>query len=395
MLPESERVRALAAAERLVASLSRPNVSEGERVEALRDAGSIVSSLEGTEDAMLKFAFTPTTWMAIRTFVQLKVFALLSEKEETSLYDVSERTQADELLLRRLFRVLTAAGFVAEKGAGLYGPTKWTRYLSLRTTEAMVVHYYDFGTQILAKTPHYLDQTGYPNPNDGRNGPFQSAFNCPGEGAFDWLRRPENVGQWEAANTFFEGDRGSRPSWVTWFPVQEKLIDGSKPDTPLLVDVAGGRGHDLKEFVDKFPKSGSFVLQDQQPVLDSATSLPSTVRKQSINFFRESPVKGARIYFMKFIIHDWPDEESLTILRNISASMTKGYSYLVIHDFILPDQGCHLIAAQWDLLMMVSLSAMERSESQWRGLIERAGLQLEGLYQPPGDGQGIIIATLA
>lgn len=74
--------------------------------------------------------------------------------------------------------------------------------------------------------------------------------------------------------------------------------------------------------------------------------------------------------------------------------MTKGYSYLVINDFVLPDQDCPIISAQWDLMMMIYMSGMERSEAQWRKLIKNAGLQLEGLYQPPGDGQGIIVATL-
>lgn len=58
MLPESERIQTLETAKRLVASLEKPNVSEDARVEALRGAGSIVSSLEETEDALLKFAYT-------------------------------------------------------------------------------------------------------------------------------------------------------------------------------------------------------------------------------------------------------------------------------------------------------------------------------------------------
>ncbi|ROV88726.1 hypothetical protein VMCG_10045 [Cytospora schulzeri] len=373
MLAESERVQALETAKRLVASLEKPNVSEGVRVEALRDAGTIVSSLEKTEDAMLKFAYTPTIWMCIRVFVQLKIFPMLSEKDETSIQEIRERTQADTLLLERLFRVLTGAGFVAEKGVRVYD-------------QGMLTH---------ATTPDYLEKTGYRNPNDSRNAPFQEAFKCPGEGLFEWLLRPENAKQWETLNTFFEGDRGSRPSWVTWFPAREKLIDGSNPDTPLLVDIGGGRGHDLMEFSEQFPNAGPLVLQDQQYVLDSATSLPDTVRKHTIDFFKESPVRGARIYFLKFVLHDWSDEASLTILRNISASMTKGYSYLVINDFILPDKDCPLISSLWDMQMMLVMAAMERSDTQWRDLMNKAGLQIEGLYQPPGDGQGIIVATLA
>lgn len=139
---------------------------------------------------------------------------------------------------------------------------------------------------MLATTPDYLEKNGYTNPNDGRNAPFQKGLKCPGEGLFEWLGRPENTRVWDLLNTFFEGDGGSRPSWVTWFPVQEKLIDGSSLDTPLLVDVGGGRGHDLMEFSEKFPNAGSLVLQDQQHVLDSATSLPDTVKKQVLGFLQ-------------------------------------------------------------------------------------------------------------
>lgn len=97
---------------------------------------------------------------------------------------------------------------------------------------------------------------------------------------------------------------------------------------------------------------------------------------------------------MKFIMHDYADPEALRILKHIRSSMKKGYSYLVINDFILPDTGCSLIAAEWDLMMLTLMSSMERTESQWRNLLGAAGLSIKGLYQPPGDGQGIILATL-
>lgn len=151
---------------------------------------------------------------------------------------------------------------------------------------------YDIGLKSIANTPDYLQQTGYRNPKDGQDGLFQAAFDCKGEGIFNWLERPENSVQWDAANSFFEGDRGSRASWVTWFPVQENLIDGSRLDSPLLVDVAGGRGHDLIEFHDRFPDVGTLVLQDQQSVLDDAVSLPVSIEKRKFDFFKEPPLKG-------------------------------------------------------------------------------------------------------
>lgn len=69
-------------------------------------------------------------------------------------------------------------------------------------------------------------------------------------------------------------------------------------------------------------------------------------------------------------------------------------SYLVINNFILPDVGFNLLSAKWDLMMMLVMSGLERTESQWKMLMEAAGLEIEGLYQPLGDGQGVIVANL-
>lgn len=62
----------------------------------------------------------------------------------------------------------------------------------------------------------------------------------------------------EDFNISIEGDRGSRPDCVDWFPVQEQLLDGFKPekDAVLLVDVAGGRGRDIALFKNKPRRSG-------------------------------------------------------------------------------------------------------------------------------------------
>lgn len=97
---------------------------------------------------------------------------------------------------------------------------------------------------------------------------------------------------------------------------------------------------------------------------------------------------------MKFIMHDWADDKCLTILKNVTSVMKKGYSNLIIEDFILPMTGCHLLPAMWDMQMMAMLSAMERNENQWRELLGKAGLEIEGFYPPPGDGTGIIVTKL-
>ncbi|KAF2967108.1 hypothetical protein GQX73_g6483 [Xylaria multiplex] len=389
---------ALKNASNVVALLSQgsdPFISEEVRAQALQAANLVIRALEKPEDGLIKFAFSPTTWMAIRVCAQLNVFDMITKHETISAAEIARIANADETLIRRLLRVLTAAGFVAEKGNGLYGPTHWTVHINSRLAQGMLKFIYDSSMLPIAQGVNWLKETGYRNPVDPQHGMFQAA-NQTDMPTFKWLTVPKNKEIWDNANTFFEGDRGSRPSWVTWFPTKEKFFpEGHQQEVPLLVDVAGGRGHDLMEFLDKYPDElGPFVLQDQQVVLDSALSLSPKIEKQPFDLFEDPPVKGARIYFMKFILHDYADEQCMQILRNVKASMVKGYSYLVINDFILPDVGCGLLQSQWDLMMMVLLSSMERTEAQWRALLESAGLSIEGLYLPPGDAQGIIVATL-
>lgn len=98
---------------------------------------------------------------------------------------------------------------------------------------------------------------------------------------------------------------------------------------------------------------------------------------------------------MKFILHDWSDEDSKAILSNIRYAMTKGYSQLVIEEFVLPDEACPLLPATWDLEMMVFCNSMERSRTAWKELLESVGLRVSGFWTPPRDGLSIIVSEVA
>ncbi|KAI0023868.1 S-adenosyl-L-methionine-dependent methyltransferase [Xylariomycetidae sp. FL0641] len=260
-----------------------------------------------------------------------------------------------------------------------------------RLAVGMIKFTYDLAMPQMAIGPKWFKQRGYGSPSEPGNGLFQAAFDTK-DLPFAWLSRPENKEHFDNGNTFFEGSGGPRPLWVTWFPVTEKFMQEQRKGCgPLLVDIGGGRGQSLAEFIDFFPgESGPFVLHDQEAVLSSTTSLSPKIEKRPLDFFREAPVTGARIYYMKSVLHDWIDEDCVRILKSVAASMTRGYSYLVLNEFVLPDTGCALLPATADIMMMAFVSGMERSETQWIKLLTTAGLTVEGFYQPPNAGQGII-----
>lgn len=104
---------------------------------------------------------------------------------------------------------------------------------------------------------------------------------------------------------------------------------------------------------------------------------------------------GARIYYMKFILHDWADAQCHEILQHLRTAMRKGYSKLIIEEFVLPDKDAPLSQTTLDWQMMVFCSSMERTRDHWKKLLTSAGFHVVKFWFPSRSGQGIIEAEVA
>lgn len=107
-------------------------------------------------------------------------------------------------------------------------------------------------------------------------------------------------------------------------------------------------------------------------------------------------IVDAHTYFFRHIFHDWPDTACGQILQHTVAAMRRGHSRIVIVDAVLPNVGVALGQVLLDINMM-AVGGTERTERQWRVLLEGAGLDVVGFRSPlPGDGSdGVIEAVLA
>ena len=95
------------------------------------------------------------------------------------------------------------------------------------------------------------------------------------------------------------------------------------------------------------------------------------------SFFESVPAE-ADAYFLRHIIHDWYDEQSLTILRNCHAAMRESDRLLVVESVIPP--GNEPSFGKWlDLTMMVMPGGKERTEAEYRELYAAAGFKLTGI----------------
>lgn len=103
---------------------------------------------------------------------------------------------------------------------------------------------------------------------------------------------------------------------------------------------------------------------------------------------------GARVYYMKWVLHYWSDEKCRVILNHIAAAMKKGYSKLLIEEFILPNTDAQLLPVMFDMTVMVAGPGMERTRSQWTALLKSSGLQVKKFWLPNGEAFGIVEAEL-
>lgn len=94
---------------------------------------------------------------------------------------------------------------------------------------------------------------------------------------------------------FMTGIRAARKHWIDWFPVESELLSATTTDEndTLLVDVGGGKGHDLERFLRQYPHTkGRLVLQDLPSALNIIQQLSSGIHPMPHDFFTPQPVKG-------------------------------------------------------------------------------------------------------
>jgi len=148
-----------------------------------------------------------------------------------------------------------------------------------------------------------------------------------------------------------------------------------------LMDVAGGHGYFICEALRRHPQMKGILL-DQPGVVEGAKCTLCDMRVddrcQPIagNFFDHIPA-GADAYFMQHIIHDWNDESALRILGNVRRALAaRPDGRLIVVDMVLPEDSQPHPGKLLDLLMLMFPGGRERTEAEWRSLLEKAGFTI-------------------
>ncbi len=204
----------------------------------------------------------------------------------------------------------------------------------------------------------YSVQTGKPG--------FEKHLGMP---FFDWLaRNPDEASMFSETMVGFNA---AEP------PAVAAAYDFSAAKT--VVDVGGATGNLLAAVLARHPGPRGVlfdlphVVRDA-PALIGARGLADRITIESGSFFEGVPA-GGDVYLLSHVIHDWSEEQCLTILGHCRRAMSPASRLLVI-EMVLPEGDTPHPGKLLDLMMLVGPGGRERTEPEYAALLAKAGLRL-------------------
>jgi hypothetical protein len=147
-----------------------------------------------------------------------------------------------------------------------------------------------------------------------------------------------------------------------------------------VVDVGGATGNLLGAILSRHagPRGVLFDLPHvvaDAPALLKARGVESRVSIESGSFFETVPA-GGDVYLLSHVIHDWSEGQCLTILGHCRKAM-KPDGRLLLVEMVLPPGDAPHPGKILDMVMLVLPGGEERTEEEYRVLLEKAGFRVE------------------
>jgi hypothetical protein len=251
-----------------------------------------------------------------------------------SVADLAGATGADIDTLQRILRALASEGVFAEDAPGTFSNTEVSAQLQDDGTRAFA---HLFGSVFYDAIERFPE-------------PLESDF-------WEWLAaHPDERAAFDAAMAGGKDRPADRLAALDW------------RDGEVVVDVGGGNGALLRALLQRRPELRGIVFDLPETVRDESM-LGDRIEFVSGSFFESVPAGDT--YVLSGILHDWNDERAGAILGTIRAAAPNHARVLVRESVLQPGNEPH--GAKWLDLLMLVIGGRERTESEWRALLDGAG----------------------
>jgi C-methyltransferase len=314
---------------------------------------------------MFEMILAAWTAQAIQVAAELGIADALTDGP-LSLAELANRVDADPDALRRLLRALISRGVFRQRLDDRYALNALAE--TLRTDAPFSLH----GYARLAGSPQHREH--WTLLVEAVRSGKAVVPGLRGKQAFDYLRdEPELAKLFNDAMTGIDG-----------LAAMAIVAGYSFEPYRTIVDVGGGHGGLLSSILTATPTARG-VLYDLPDVVAGASAVLAAqgvadrVRVEGGSFFDSVPT-GGDAYVLKNVLHDWPDEQAVAILRTVRAAAGADATVLLV-ETVLPEHDRDFAGKWVDLEMLVHADGRERSAAECRELLRQAGFRMKRVVQ--------------
>ncbi|MFC9508334.1 methyltransferase [Streptomyces sp. NPDC057002] len=321
-------------------------------------------------DRLVRLVFGSMAAQTVRAAVRLRIVELIGGTPRPAA-DVAADAGTAPQPMTRLLRALAGLGLLAEHAPGTFAVTPAGALLDSNRPGSLTSFVQMFTEPEIIRAWEHLDDSV-------RTGDvaFDTVF---GTDFFSHLaQRPELSSMFNAAMSQATAETAA---------ALPGAFDFGRFGS--VTDVGGGDGTLLAAVLTAFPGLDGVVYDTAEGLAQA----PETLRRHGLtdrcslaagDFFRSVP-EGSDLCLMKSILHDWPDEQAVTVLRHCRAALPPGGRVLILEP-VLPeavgtdgDGGTYLS----DLNMLVNVGGRERTREDFEELCHAAGLSLVAVTPLP------------
>jgi cyclopropane fatty-acyl-phospholipid synthase-like methyltransferase len=299
-----------------------------------------------------------------------------------SSVDLAADTDTHEPSLRRLLRMLASVGFLVEPEPGHFALTDIGRQLRSDSPDSLHAFTRMFCHPLLISSWQgllYSVKTG------------KHAFDhVHGKEFYEYLAEHKEVSAlFNVAMS--EESRISAAQVAAGYDFS---------DAKTVVDLGGGDGTLMAAILTAHRHLRGIVVDSPSGVAEA----PAVLRAAGVedrsevrpgDFFQEVPA-DADLYLIKSVFQDWNDADAQAILRSCRAHMPASATLLVIGS-VLPDTASTSVPIMFftDVNMLVNSGGRERTESEFRTMLEETGFTVQYVAHGAAGPFSIIQATPA
>ncbi|MGW2818737.1 methyltransferase [Streptomyces sp. NPDC001415] len=318
---------------------------------------------------IVRTAFGSMAAQTLRAAVQLNVVELIGDTP-CRVDEIAADAKADPQSMTRLLRALTSLGLLKEHTPDSFSVTPAGTLLDPHHPGSLTSFVRVFTDPVAIRAWEHLDSSV-------RTGDvaFDAVF---GTDFFSHLAQHQEL------STAFNAAM-SQATQVTAAALPHAFDFGRFTS---VTDVGGGDGTLLSAVLGAHPQLTGVVYDTAQGLAEA----PKTLRRHGLtgrcaliagDFFGSVPA-GSDLFLIKSVLHDWTDEQVVTILSHCREVLPPGGRVLIVEP-VLPDSVGNEAEAHAadngvtylsDLNMLVNVGGRERTRKDFEDVCDRAGLTL-------------------